>query len=295
MSDQIVEAKLIPVCYLVDERPKMAVATAITGVGQLGSDGMRLARQVVIDELLKDTLRIESTMLGILFNHLFADADPSQLATILCSKHAAALLHAIDLPRNQERIRDVAHNLQLKDAWADVEVPLGSWVEPLTSYAFGSEEVKRLKALRKEKEAERALEQAAAKEDEAATRSQAFVDHYRLDRSGVRLHQVSGRCLECGSRQVVRIGEGFGPNRECKDCGATWYVNHCWSCATGEIDSRDPETPACSVCKWYKCAKCHACKMSGCSTNPYSLANKAKDNRIEQSTPFEIDDSAFPF
>jgi hypothetical protein len=38
-SDQITEAKLIPVCYLVDEQPKLAVATAITDVGQLGIDG----------------------------------------------------------------------------------------------------------------------------------------------------------------------------------------------------------------------------------------------------------------
>jgi hypothetical protein len=36
------------------------------------------------------------------------------------------------------------------------------------------------------------------------------------------------------------------------------YINHCWKCHKG-INSNNPETQRCSVCRWYKCS-CGACK-----------------------------------
>jgi hypothetical protein len=280
VSGKITEAKLIPVSYLVNEQRKQILATAITDVGHLGIDGIRHVRKAVINEFQADKLRIKPIMLGMLFNHGFAEADSSEIATALCSKHAVSLLHAIDKTSIQERIREVAHSLKLKEAWADVEVPLSSWVEPLTSYVFGAEEAKMLKTVRKEKESERVRERAAAREDEAAARSWAFVDRYSSDRRGIRLQHVSRRCLECGDNRIISKRAAFGlPNRTCQNCGVEWYASHCWSCGSGKIDSRDPDTPACPVCKWHKCAQCQACNQSGCSTNPYNSGNRARDNR----------------
>ncbi len=41
------------------------------------------------------------------------------------------------------------------------------------------------------------------------------------------------------------------------------YVNHCWNCK-GRIDSRDPSTPRCHKCRWYRCPACTSCKQ-GCA------------------------------
>ena len=77
-------------------------------------------------------------------------------------------------------------------------------------------------------------------------------------------------CAACGAKFAKRLLVKFGPNRECNRCRVQWYVNHCWRCKGHHVDSRDPATPKCSVCGWYKCAHCRACKLDGCQTNPHS-------------------------
>jgi len=134
-------------------------------------------------------------------------------------------------------------------------------------------------------ETKRALfrpEEDAVKPSEAekqyAHQRAAMIAQYTLNPKGVRnvwcLREV---CLRCGASEAQTLYEKFGPNRRCRRCGETWYVNHCWSCSTGWIDSRDPETPTCSVCGWHKCAACNSCRILGCTTNPYKRGRRHSD------------------
>jgi hypothetical protein len=92
---------------------------------------------------------------------------------------------------------------------------------------------------------------------------------------------VASKCDKCGAGSARRIFGQFGANYQCSgpSCTEKWYHSHCWSCSTGVVDSRDPATPPCKICRWHTCARCGACNEDGCSTNSYHRTNKAKDAR----------------
>lgn len=101
---------------------------------------------------------------------------------------------------------------------------------------------------------------------------------YAGDPHGIRNEErLCDICLQCGSRAGDKSPQE--PSfKVCPNCHNEWYTNHCWNCKEGRVDSRDPETPQCPACGWYKCA-CGACHMDGCKTNPYSRDNRLRDRR----------------
>jgi hypothetical protein len=95
----------------------------------------------------------------------------------------------------------------------------------------------------------------------------ALSEKYRRDRTGVsRVKVLQGVCLECHNLDV----EQQGGRRRCRNpqCGATWYVNHCWQCGSS-LDSRDTRTVQCEKCNWHRCPECGACDKN-CRESPQS-------------------------
>ena len=108
-----------------------------------------------------------------------------------------------------------------------------------------------------------------------------LIVQFRSDPAGIR-HALTLRevCLNCGS-ESARSPANIVPRVYCcPDCSATWSAGPCWSCATGLLDTRDPETPRCQTCGWTKCAVCGACNPKGCPTNPYSANHRQRDEVI---------------
>jgi len=94
--------------------------------------------------------------------------------------------------------------------------------------------------------------------------SEELIHRYMIEPQGIRHDALMWSvCLNCGSQNVRPRSQKEHYYRTCQDCGVEWYVNNCWKCGRGRVDSRDPETPQCSVCGWYKCEVCGACK-AGC-------------------------------
>ena len=86
----------------------------------------------------------------------------------------------------------------------------------------------------------------------------ALLDKYAKNRAGLgRERSLQNVCLDCRGSSVGRKAG----HRECLNpqCGARWYVNHCWQCKEG-LDSRDTSARRCPRCKWQACWKCGACK-----------------------------------
>lgn len=115
-----------------------------------------------------------------------------------------------------------------------------------------------------------------------------IIQKYQADQTGIR-HNIRMRyvCIACGSFDVREKSEEEPYYKVCQNCHATWYINSCWNCSDGLIDSRDSETPQCPICGWYKCQSCGACNLHGCSTNPYHEKNRLKDlkNKNTDDTP----------
>jgi len=84
------------------------------------------------------------------------------------------------------------------------------------------------------------------------------------------------RCLSCEFEPAQPIEGELGFSHQCPKCAAKWYASHCWNCETGFVDSRDPATPLCPSCGWYKCA-CGACHLRGCTTNPFTHDRRERD------------------
>ncbi len=122
---------------------------------------------------------------------------------------------------------------------------------------------------------ERRQREAAA---EARRQRPALMAHYKLAPAGVRLvATLRDVCLNCGSEHI-RIHTDSRPHvRMCSNCNTDWFASQCWSCATGQLDSRDPETAPCPQCGYLKCADCGSCNPHGCSTNPYSANQRQAD------------------
>lgn len=167
--------------------------------------------------------------------------------------------------------------------WENIEIALPDWLDKTTLLAFGQvhrdtlyQQREKLVNNQQNRQAE-GRKRAEQKKSEFAEQARivaeqrhiATIIKWRDNPKGIR-NEESFRyiCLQCGSNDVEP-----GRNRTnpvCRKCGTTWYVNHCWSCKSGRIDSRDFETPKCVVCTWHKCAFCGACHQNGCSTTRYS-------------------------
>jgi hypothetical protein len=106
----------------------------------------------------------------------------------------------------------------------------------------------------------------------------ALMAQYKLEPAGLRLvATLRDLCLNCGS-ESIRIRTDSRPHvRMCSNCGTEWFANQCWSCTTGQLDSRDPETAPCPQCGVIKCADCGACNPHGCPTNPYNTNHRQRD------------------
>ena len=106
----------------------------------------------------------------------------------------------------------------------------------------------------------------------------ALIVQFRKNPAGVR-NAVTLRdvCLHCGAEDVRCQSNSLPRVIVCPDCGTSWSASPCWSCTTGMLDTRDPETPRCKQCGWSKCAVCGACNPKGCSTNPYSIGHRQRD------------------
>jgi hypothetical protein len=133
---------------------------------------------------------------------------------------------------------------------------------------------------RAEQDRQKLAEQMRQREAAAEARRDrlTLIAKYKADPGGIRhiatLRQV---CIHCGSERVQQKSASAPHVQVCTECWAMWYVNHCWSCETGWLDSRDPDTPACKMCRRIKCAVCGACNRNGCSTNPYTADHRHCD------------------
>ena len=113
---------------------------------------------------------------------------------------------------------------------------------------------------------------------EARRNRPALIVQYRANPAGVRLvSTLRDVCLHCGSEQVRCLSDSLPRKLVCPDCATKWTASACWSCDSGLLDSRDPETPRCPQCGWSKCAVCGACNPQGCSTNPYNPGHRQRD------------------
>jgi hypothetical protein len=102
-----------------------------------------------------------------------------------------------------------------------------------------------------------------------------LIAQFRSDPAGVRnATTLRDVCLKCGSEDARCQSDGLPLVLVCPDCSTQWSASTCWSCATGSLDTRDPETPRCKQCGWTKCAVCGACNPLGCSTNAYSSSHR---------------------
>jgi len=105
-----------------------------------------------------------------------------------------------------------------------------------------------------------------------------LIAKYKSDPAGLRYALTLRKvCLRCGSEHVRNRLDHTPHVFVCWECSTEWFASHCWSCATGLVDSRDPETPLCQQCGWPKCAGCGACNQKGCSTNPYHTGHRQRD------------------
>jgi hypothetical protein len=132
--------------------------------------------------------------------------------------------------------------------------------------------------------AERAVQVHAAEREQreisaSARRTRpALVAQYRAKPAGLRLvTTLRDVCLNCGS-ETVRMRSANTPHiLMCAACSTSWVTTRCWSCASGRLDNRDPETAPCKQCNQLKCTDCGGCNPHGCSTNPYSLSFRQRD------------------
>ena len=85
-----------------------------------------------------------------------------------------------------------------------------------------------------------------------------WLKRYRYNPIGIRNDlQMMSVCLKCGNvNKLTSGGKQVCENRRCKN---RWYVNNCWNCNEGRVDSRDPKVTQCKECNWYKCPICGSC------------------------------------
>jgi hypothetical protein len=108
-----------------------------------------------------------------------------------------------------------------------------------------------------------------------------LIAQFRADPTGIR-HAATLRevCLNCGSEHVRCQSDTLPLILACPDCSTKWSASACWSCTTGLLDTRDPETPRCEKCRWPKCAVCGACNPQGCSPQAYTASHRQRDEVI---------------
>ena len=105
-----------------------------------------------------------------------------------------------------------------------------------------------------------------------------LIAQFRSDPTGIRLAVTLREvCIHCGSEQARCQPASQPLVYVCPECNTHWSAGPCWSCASGLLDTRDPETPRCKQCGWPKCAVCGACNPQGCSTNAYNSGHRQRD------------------
>lgn len=83
-----------------------------------------------------------------------------------------------------------------------------------------------------------------------------YLESYRSDPHGMRHNPyMKDICLNCGHQNPPTIED----IKYCEVCNTRWYRDHCWNCKNKYLDSRDPDTPRCSRCRYWICAKCRNC------------------------------------
>jgi hypothetical protein len=197
-----------------------------------------------------------------------SETTDEDLSELMCSSFSECHLKDLIEVLPASRLERIGSKIDFETFWLDTSSSLPSWLPPVTSLLCGDTELVRLSDCRDASVRERAEFQEAAKRErweelKAARRRRLAkaVEKYRTDPAGIRDSAfMADVCLLCASDDVESIDEGFGPNRQCRICDSSWYVNHCWNCFSGKVDSRDP--PPCPTCKWLKCAKCDACTDS---------------------------------
>jgi hypothetical protein len=121
---------------------------------------------------------------------------------------------------------------------------------------------------------------------EARRNRPALLTQYKSHAARVRfVPTILDVCLKCGSENVRTRADNMLHMLVCTECYFEWYASRCWSCTTGRLDSRDPETPLCERCNFPRCAVCGACNLQGCSTNPYHPGHRQRDEVLQAVLP----------
>jgi hypothetical protein len=161
-----------------------------------------------------------------------------------------------------------AERLNLPQIWNDIDNDsFGNSIHEVTERLLGKEQYEALKSDREQKRQTRATAEKARQE----AKLRELAQHYKLKPNGIRNELLMRNvCLRCDSLNVKSRSDFESYFRVCQDCGNEWYVNDCWNCGDGHVDSRDPETPQCKSCGWYQCKICGACQQ-GCTARPFKL------------------------
>ncbi|MBE9012467.1 cold shock domain-containing protein [Pseudanabaenaceae cyanobacterium LEGE 13415] len=162
---------------------------------------------------------------------------------------------------NDRQKLEFAEALRLEEGWKNTDETVSQQMETLTWLLLGESKLKELKLQREQLVAKANAQRIADRERQL----EQLITKFRVDATGIRLvSQLRGVCIDCRSRNVQ--SKSSSSMQQCLDCKHEWYVNHCWNCQNGRIDSRDPQTPHCLTCGWHRCNKCAACKPN-CGTN----------------------------
>jgi hypothetical protein len=153
----------------------------------------------------------------------------------------------------------------------------------LAAKRIADEETQHRAVIVAEQRTKQAAKIEAEREANRIVELQQLVRHYQINGSGIRNDlRMHNLCIKCGSSNVSYLKYHY--HKICKDCGARWYFNHCWKCHINKVDERDPETPECTVCGWYKCAKCGACSVE--SHSEIDVPTSAFDRLETDLNPF---------
>lgn len=182
------------------------------------------------------------------------------------------------MPQTEEEYRLVVEQKMLARAARNAQQHQTELAEQAQAVSQARAVQARTEQERQKQAEERRLHEIAM---QARRQRPALLAQYKNAPAGLRAVEVLRRvCLACGSDWVqTKITTNTQHRLQCNECRAEWSVSRCWNCSTGRLDSRDPETPLCKVCRRNKCADCGACNIHGCSTNPYHAGFRQRDEQ----------------
>lgn len=186
------------------------------------------------------------------------------------------------MPQTEEEYRLVVEQKMLARATRNAQQHQAALAEEAQAATQARATQARTEQDRQKQVAERNLHEIAM---QARRQRPALLAQYKHAPAGMRAVEVLRRvCLACGSDWVQTKTTTHAQQRlQCNECRAEWMMGRCWNCTTGRLDSRDPETPMCKVCRRNKCADCGACNINGCSTNPYHASFRQRDEQAAQA------------